>query len=152
MSAAPAPNDAHAFPTLAEMGVMRVHEISHYTLRENGAGEDVLKLHYRRPKGSILPETRKYTFGRLHRTVVADSGSGRLSAEREVSPRLIEALDELDRLVERQPAGARPSGAKERLLADLDAFRIEYAAKLPVEDAPTFSSRLYRLEERLQAL
>ena len=149
--------ESAVFPMLSEMGVRRFHEISHYTLRQDGPRNDVLKVHYKRRKGSLLPVTRKYAFGRSLKTIVADGGTARMEDTYEVSPYLLDAIAELDRLVDGNRLASEEerggSGdAKSRLLADLDAFRTEYAAKLPEADAPTFSSRLHRLEERLEAL
>ena len=149
--------ESTVYPMLAEMGVRRFHEISHYTLRQDGPKNDVLKVHYKRQKGSLLPVTRKYTFGRSLKTIVADGGTARMEDTYEISPYLLDATAELDRLVDRNRLASEEErrgsdDAKSRLLADLDAFRTEYATKLPEADAATFSSRLYRLEERLEAL
>ena len=157
MSSAAHQPDAIVFPMLSEMGVRRFHEISHYTLRQDGAKNDILKVHYKRQKGSLLPVTRKYTFGRSLKTIVADGGTSRMEDTYEISPYLLDAVAELDALVDRNRLASAEerrgtADAKARLLADLDALRTEYATKLPESEASTFSSRLYRLEERLEAL
>ena len=95
-----------SWPTLAEMGVTRFHEISGYALRPDGEGRDVLKIAYRRQKGSLLPESRKYRFGRSLKTVVADGGTARLETTYEISPYLLQAVAELDRLVPRNADAA----------------------------------------------
>ena len=51
-------------PTLSEMGITRFHEIASYTLRQEGVDKDVLRVTYKRAKGSLLPYSRKYKFGR----------------------------------------------------------------------------------------
>lgn len=86
------------YPRLAELGIARFHEISGYTLRQDGRRDDVLKVRYKRQKGSLLPESRTYRFGRSPRTIVADGGSARLEDSYEISPHLLAAIDELDRL------------------------------------------------------
>lgn len=87
------------FPALAEMGIVRFHEISHYSLRQDGADKDVLRIIYKRAKGSLLPFSRKYKFGRSMKTVVADGGTSRLEHTYEISPFLLKAVAELDKLI-----------------------------------------------------
>ena len=148
--------DTAIFPMLTEMGVLRFHEISHYTLRQDGPKNDVLKVHYKRRKGSLLPVARKYAFGRSMKTVVADGGSSRLEDTFEISPYLLDALAELDRLVEANrlvPAGQRHDrDAKGRLIDDLDALRIDIVDALPETERARLSSKLYEIERRLEAL
>ena len=83
-------------PALAEMGIIRPSEISHYSLRQDGADKDVLRIIYNRAKGSLLPYSRKYKFGRAQKTVLADGGSSRMAHTYEISPFLLKAVSELD--------------------------------------------------------
>lgn len=117
------------YPQLAALGITRFHEISRYTLRHDGRREDVLKVRYRRQKGALLPESRTYRFGRAIRTIVADGGSGRLEDSYEISPCLLAAIDELDRLAaENAPldpaerASTDEAGAKATLLSEIAAI------------------------------
>ena len=87
------------YPSLSEMGITRFHEISSYALRQEGADKDVLRVNYKRAKGSLLPFSRKYKFGRSQKTVIADGGTGRLVTNYVVSPFLLKAVAELDALV-----------------------------------------------------
>lgn len=87
------------FPALEEMGITRAHEISNYSLRSDGGRTDILKVSYKRKKGSLLPQSRKYTFGRSLHTVVADGGTARMEQSYEISPFLLKAIAELDLLV-----------------------------------------------------
>jgi len=87
------------YPALAEMGIARFHEISHYSLRQDGNDKDVLRVNYKRAKGSLLPYSRKYKFGRSLRTVIADGGTARMETTYEISPFLLKAVSELDALV-----------------------------------------------------
>lgn len=86
-------------PALTEMGIIRFNEISHYSLRQDGADKDILRIIYNRKKGSLLPYSRKYKFGRAQKTVVADGGSSRMEHRYEISPFLLTAVNELDELV-----------------------------------------------------
>ena len=148
--------DTAIFPMLTEMGVRRFHEISHYTLRQDGPKNDILKVHYKRRKGSLLPVTRKYAFGRSMKTVVADGGTSRLEDTWEISPYLLDALAELDRLVEtNRLASADERGVRDpkgRLLEDLGALRAELVDALPEDGRAHLSSRLHEIERRLEAL
>jgi hypothetical protein len=87
------------YPALAEMGIVRFHEISNYSLRQDGADKDVLRVNYKRAKGSLLPYSRKYKFGRSLKTVIADGGTARMESSYEISPFLLKAVVELDSLV-----------------------------------------------------
>ncbi len=104
------------YDALSEMGITRFHEISHYTLRQEGPSRDILKVHYKRAKGSLLPESRKYKFGRSIKTVVADGGTSRMEDTYEISPFLLRAVSELDQLVAETDATV---DTKTRLLEEL---------------------------------
>ena len=87
------------YPALSEMGITRFHEISSYTLRQEAADKDVLRVTYKRAKGSLLPYSRKYKFGRSQKTVLADGGTARMEMTHVISPFLLKAVSELDMLV-----------------------------------------------------
>ena len=87
------------YPALEEMGIRNAYEISGYSLRPAGAHRDVLKIRYKRAKGSLLPQKRTYKFGRSLKTVVADGGTARMEHTYEISPMLLKAVAELDTLV-----------------------------------------------------
>ena len=146
--------DSSLYPTLSDMGVCRFDEIVRYTLRQAGPDTDVLKLHYRRRRGSLLPVTRKYVFGRALGTAIADGGAHRIERTFEISPHLSHALAELDRLLGRDAArAARWRGdAKSRLLDDFHALAVEFAPKVPKVEAGGFFSRLHEIESRVRAL
>lgn len=88
------------FPALLEMGVTRPLEVSRYKLRQ-GDNEDVLKVNYRRKKGSMLPSSRKFRFGRSSRTIVTDSGQPKYAEDFEISTVLQSVIAELDKVVAR---------------------------------------------------
>jgi len=87
------------FPTLSEMGISRCHEITHYVLRPDGKARDILRIFYKRKKGSVLPERKTFKFGRSAK-MVADSNSRTGSEVFEISPFLLKAVSELDKLVD----------------------------------------------------
>lgn len=93
------------YQALQDMGIKNPTEISKYTLRQEGHG-DVLKIYYKRTKGSFLPSSRKYKFGRSARTVVSDSGRNEFDEVYEISPFLLKAVSELDSIVTHKQASA----------------------------------------------
>lgn len=88
-----------SYPALSEMGIVNFHEISHYSLRQDGRDKDILRVNYKRSKGSLLPFSRKYKFGRSLKTVIADGGTARMEDTYEISPFLLKAIAELDSLL-----------------------------------------------------
>ncbi len=84
-------------PTLTEMGITSFESISKYTLRQEG-DFDILKIYYKREKGSFLPRSKKFRFGRATRTVMVDSGRQQWQEVSEISPFLLRALTELNKL------------------------------------------------------
>lgn len=97
------------YPALAEMGIARFHEVASYSLRQDGKDKDTLRVNYKRAKGSLLPYSRKYKFGRALKTVVADGGTARMESTYEISPFLLKAVAELDVLVEQNQLGSSVS-------------------------------------------
>jgi len=146
-------------PILSEMGVTRFHEISHYTLRQDGENKDVLKISYKRQKGSLLPESRKYRFGRSLKTVVADGGTSRLETTYEISPYLVAAIAELDRVVAENALvdiSSRETSAthdrKTVLLADLDSIEHTLVERLPEADTSTIVAKFADVKRQIEAL
>ena len=91
-------DSAEEFPGLKELGITRPSQISRYSLREEG-GEDVLRIYYKRAKGSLLPSSRKYVFGRSHKTIITDSGKPEYALDPQISTILQQVTSELDNIV-----------------------------------------------------
>lgn len=87
-------------PTLAEMGIKRCNEITHYSLRQDGKSRDILKIYYKRKKGSVLPERKTFKFGRSAKMVADDSAKSGSVEIFEISPFLLKAVAELDNIVD----------------------------------------------------
>ena len=103
-------------PTLTEMGINNPGEITRYTMSQLNAYTDELTIYYKRQKGSLLPVRRAYEFGRAMRSALADSGTGRIASVGDVSPRLLEAVAELDRLLaQKGTQGDRKAAVLEKL-------------------------------------
>ena len=106
-------------PTLTEMGINNPSEIARYSLSQLNAFTDELTVYYKRQKGSLLPVRRAYEFGRAMRSALADSGTGRVATVGDVSPKLLEAVAELDRLIARKDSFEDRKGAVLGKLSDL---------------------------------
>jgi Protein of unknown function (DUF3461) len=133
-------------PTLTEMGINNPSEITRYALSKPSQQTDELTVYYKRQKGSLLPVRRAYEFGRAMRTAVADSGTGRTAAVGDISPRLLEAVAELDRLLGRKGSYEDRKGA---VLAELSELRQVLDAR--VKDAD-LDKRLDDFEASLKGL
>ena len=87
------------YPSLHEMGIQNPEEISRYSL-QNVNDVDILRVVYKRQKGSLLPHSKKFKFARSKRMVVADSGTNSTEMFSEISPFLNKVIDELHQVVE----------------------------------------------------
>lgn len=81
--------------TLQEMGIKNPQEIIGYSLFVVG-NKDVLRINYKRKKGSLLPVAKRFSFPRQSK-LVPSNGSQELINE--ISPLLSKAIDELDNLL-----------------------------------------------------
>lgn len=141
------------YPALTEMGIVRFHEISHYSLRQDGLDKDVLRIIYKRAKGSFLPYSRKYKFGRSLKTVVADGGTSRMEHTYEISPFLLKAVAELDKLVEVNKHDSSKSSNTELatdLVAELD--ELENLVKASSIDTAAVTAKVQSLRKHIEAL
>ncbi len=86
------------FSTLSEMGINNPGEVERYSLNTTN-NIDVLRIVYKRKKGSILPTSKRFEFGRSEKTVVADSGTGKTVILHVISPFLQKAMKELDEII-----------------------------------------------------
>ena len=90
------------FPTLTEMDISRTEQITHYSLRQDGKARDILKIFYKRKKGSMLPERKTFKFGRSAKMVSSNTSKTGSQEIYEISPFLLKAVSELDILVDRR--------------------------------------------------
>ena len=86
------------FPTLSEMGINNPGEIERYSLNTTN-NVDVLRIVYKRKKGSFLPTSKRFEFGRALKNIVADSGTGKTENLHVISPFLQKAMKELDGII-----------------------------------------------------
>lgn len=104
------------YPTLQSMGITSIQDIEKFTLRYEG-GHDVLKIYYRREKGSLLPKSKKFKFGRSTKTVLADGGQQTYRQVQEPSLIVLRAMEELEQIVGRQH---ETKASKEDLIKELE--------------------------------
>ncbi|MFP8965336.1 DUF3461 family protein [Pokkaliibacter sp. CJK22405] len=104
------------FRHLTEMGVEDVTDIERYTLRLEG-DDDVLKIYFKKDKGDWFSRSKKFKFKRFQKTVRVNEGNQHYREVTEMSPYLLKAVEELDRLVARDQ---QKMSEKERLMAELE--------------------------------
>ncbi|SBS26867.1 hypothetical protein MSP8887_04330 [Marinomonas spartinae] len=90
-----------SYPTLKSMGISSTENIEKFTLRYENS-QDVLKVYYRREKGSLLPKSKKFKFGRSTKTVLADGGQQTYRQVQEPSLIVVRAMEELEQIVGKQ--------------------------------------------------
>lgn len=83
------------YPTLTEMGINNPGQIERFSLSTTKQ-TDYLRIIYRRKKGSLLPATKRFEFGRASKTVVTDSGTQKSQVVHEISPFVQRAVAELE--------------------------------------------------------
>ena len=88
----------HNYPSLKEMGIKNPKEITRYSL-QNVNDVDILRVVYKRKKGSLLPHSKKFRFARSSRMVVADGGTNTTNILSEISPFLNKVIGELHQIV-----------------------------------------------------
>ena len=146
------------FPVLEEMGIRNTHQIAAYKHKTDGMDSDVLKIIYKREKGSMLPNSRTYRFGRSLNMVVSDGGTSRVEHVYEISPMLSKALSELDELVvdnkKRKLKGKSRIGEERvnELLDELVELEVLVQDKVSKVDSPTVSARFARLKAQVASL
>lgn len=86
------------YPTLTEMGINNPGEIERFSLSTVNH-TDILRIVYRRKKGSLLPASKRFRFGRAAKTIIADSGTRKTEVVHEISPFVQKAVGELEELL-----------------------------------------------------
>jgi len=89
------------YPALADMGITSPEQIYRFSLQASG-NSDILRVIFRREKGSLLSGSNKFKFRRLDRTIEQDGGSKKNETISEVSPALSRAIAELHTIVNKK--------------------------------------------------
>lgn len=87
------------YPKLREMGVTNPDQVDRFSLQKSGE-VDVLRIVYKRAKGSLLPGTKTFKFRRMSKTILHNDGTGNPETVSEASPVLREVMEELHQLVD----------------------------------------------------
>lgn len=116
------------YTTLEDMGIRSFEDVTHFKVRREQKA-DVLKVYYRRKKGSLLPRSKKFTFVRPRSAVplqyLDQQGWEQFKGS---SPRLQQAVTELTQLT--QPEAQSPQDQKAQFLNDLDHLEKVMQAKI----------------------
>ena len=86
------------YPTLTEMGISNPGEIVRYSLNTVN-NIDIVRIIYKRQKGSFRPASKRFEFGRASKTIMADSGTQKSEIIHEISPFVLKAVSELDEIL-----------------------------------------------------
>lgn len=117
------------YPTLEEMGISSFDEITKYSLRRE-SDADVLKIYYKRPKGSLRSRSKKFTFAHPRKAIpLAFRGMAEYRDLQDSSPTLRKAVDELNRLT-RPVALPADQDLKAQFLEELDHLEKVMSAKI----------------------
>ncbi|ARD44887.1 DUF3461 family protein [Colwellia sp. PAMC 21821] len=107
------------YPTLNKMGVTSVDNVDRYTLRHQG-DIDVLKIYYKRPKGSFLSRTKKFSFVSGRKAIPLEARSSKaFDSIVDFSPQLASALKEL-KCLDAKRKESDPIDPKQKFISDLD--------------------------------
>ncbi len=90
------------YKTLKEMKINIPTQIDRYsvqTIEHPDEHTDVLRVVYKRKKGSLLPESKRFRFPRIKKTSLEDGGTRKMNMRWEVSPFLQKAISELDQVI-----------------------------------------------------
>ena len=88
------------FPTLKEMGINNPQEIDRYSLQTVNENMDILRIVYKRQKGSLLPASKRFRFGRSERILMGEDDTKSPMIHYEISPFVRKAMSELDKIVQ----------------------------------------------------
>jgi hypothetical protein len=86
------------FKSLQQLGINDPNEIDRYSLQTVN-NVDILRVVYRRKKGSLLPNSKKFRFARTEKIRGADSDPRGTWIDYEVSPFIRDVMAELDKIV-----------------------------------------------------
>jgi hypothetical protein len=120
-------------PSLSEMGVLNPKQIASYTTVHVAKDMDVLKIDYRREKGSFLPKHRRYEFKRISKPMPGNELKGAEAIRYDISPILSKAISELDALLADNKQTVATKKSLQRELAVLNSEmneRIKHLSKM----------------------
>jgi hypothetical protein len=117
------------FQTLENMGITSLDDVTKYSVRHE-SDIDVLKVYYTRPKGSLLPRSKKFTFVRGKKAIpIEKRGTSGWENVQDVAPQLALAVKELEAIV-RTNESKTPAIMAEDIIENLTHLEKVIAAKL----------------------
>lgn len=87
------------YPALTEMDISGFDEIKRYTVIQDRKDRDILRISYKRKKGSMLPKRKTFRFGRSARMLNDSSAQNGMTESFEISPFLQKVMLELDSII-----------------------------------------------------
>lgn len=87
------------YPSLSEMDVNGFDEIKRYSVQQDRKDRDILRISYKRKKGSMLPKRKTFRFGRSAKMVKDSSSPNGIIEMHEISPFLQKVMLELDSII-----------------------------------------------------
>jgi len=121
-----------AYPHLAKLGINNPEEIVKFAVYTVGK-TDILQVTYDRKKGSLLPESKRYNFPQVKKSVMVDSGRGEARTLFESTPAFRDALHELEQLKLAREQGQDRKAIIVEEIRQLEAeiaWRLEYIKSL----------------------
>jgi hypothetical protein len=107
--------------SLTQMGVLNPTQIAGYTTVHVAKDMDVLRIDYRREKGSFLPKHRRYEFKRISMPMPGNELKGEQAIRYDISPMLSKAISELDALLANNKQTKATKKSLQRELAVLNS-------------------------------
>ncbi len=117
-------------PNLNEMGIVNPDQIIGYETIHVSEDTDVLRINYKRPKGSFLPKRRRYEFKRHGKPLPDADLRGKDSIRYDISPILGRAIAELDKLLANKKQKTASAKHIKQELAELNTEVNERIAQL----------------------
>lgn len=116
------------YPHLAKLGINNPGEIGKFAVYTVGK-TDILQVTYDRKKGSLLPESKRYNFPQVKKSVMVDSGTRETRTLFESTPAFRDALHELEQLKKAREQGKDQKAMVMDEIRQLEkeiAWRLEY--------------------------
>ena len=120
------------YPRLTEMGISNPQQIEKFAIYSTDSN-DILRIVYKRKKGSVLPVSKKYKFDRVKKSIMVDSGTRQTGVIFESADAFREALHELGELKAEKDLTqdiAALINEEIRLMEEDIALRLEYIKAL----------------------
>ena len=124
------------YPALEEIGISTPEKIERFSL-QTVRNIDILRIVYKRKKGSLLHTSKKFRFGRAEKMVVTDSGTHETAVVHEISPFVIKLTDELRSIVK-----ARQSQSAQKEIIMDEIRRLEEDSRSRIAYIKTLVSEL----------